>query len=437
MHKIGLIIAREYITRVKNKTFLLTTFLTPLGILLLIVVASLIMTTGSDDQKNIAVYDPSDVLNGSLDAGDHLHFKFENSEINNTIRRVEEGTFAGVLEIIPIQDTLASEYAVQYHSDDQLAIDESSSIKRAIEKKLRDFKLKALHIDIDALSKIDTKITINPITIKEDRKVSSMTTLVSSAIGGIVGYAMFFIILLYGAQVMRSVMEEKINRVVEVLISTVKPFQLMMGKVVGVGLVGLTQIILWVILIPIVIMIGTSLFGLNPEDLTQTTNIKGLNTMDQSETMVMAQQVLTELKGMDWHILIPLYLLYFIGGYFAYAALFAAIGSAVGEDINESNALTFPVMLPLIFSMYIGMSAVSAPHSSLAVWSSMIPLLSSVVMPVRLPFQPPIWQVLVSIVLMIIFTVFMIWLAAKIYRTGILMYGKRATFKEMARWIFQ
>ena len=216
----------------------------------------------------------------------------------------------------------------------------------------------------------------------------------------------------------------KINRIVEVLISSVKPFQLMMGKVIGVGLVGLTQILLWMILIPIVVFIGSAIFGLNPEDISQTTNIKGMQAIDQAQTMQFANQIMMELKEINWYYLIPMYLFYFIGGYFAYAALFAAVGSAVGEDINESNSLTMPIMLPLIMAMYIGMAAVTAPDSSVAVWASMIPLLSSVVMPVRLPFNPPWWQVGLSVVLLIVFTIFLVWIASKIYRTGILMYGK-------------
>ncbi|MBK8052654.1 MAG: ABC transporter permease [Saprospiraceae bacterium] len=211
----------------------------------------------------------------------------------------------------------------------------------------------------------------------------------SSVLGGIVGYAMFFIILVYGMQVMRSVMEEKINRIIEVLISSLKPFELMMGKVIGVALVGLTQIGIWMILMPLIMVIGTTLFGLNADNMSQiNTGNMPVEEMAMSSQDKIAQ-VFIEIKAMNWWKILPLTLFYFLGGYFAYSALFAAIGSAVGEDINEAQSLTLPVMMPLMFSMYIGFSAVNAPDSSLAVWSSMIPLLSSIVMPVRLPLILP------------------------------------------------
>jgi ABC-2 type transport system permease protein len=247
---------------------------------------------------------------------------------------------------------------------------------------------------------------------------------------------MFFIILFYGMQVMRSVMEEKINRIVEVLISSLKPFELMMGKVIGVGLVGLTQIGIWLILMPLIYIIGAALFGVNADGIgSLATNDMPIDQMALSSQDKISQ-VFFELKSMNWWLILPLTLFYFLGGYFAYSAIFAAIGSAVGEDINDANSLTLPVMMPLMFSMYIGISAVNAPDSSLAVWSSMIPLLSSIVMPVRLPFDPPWWQIAISVVSLIIFSVLVVWLAARIYRVGILMYGKKASFKELAKWVF-
>lgn len=231
-------------------------------------------------------------------------------------------------------------------------------------------------------------------------------------------------------------MEEKINRIVEVLISSLKPFELMMGKVIGVGLVGLTQIGIWLILMPIIFFIGTMIFGLNTESVghMHTGNIPVEDIAMSSQDKI--AQIFIEIKAMNWLKILPLTLFYFLAGYFAYSALFAAIGSAVGEDINDASSLTIPVMMPLMFSMYIGFSAVNAPDSSLAVWSSMIPLISSIVMPVRLPFDPPWWQIGISVISLILFSILLVWLAARIYRVGILMYGKKASFKELSKWIF-
>jgi ABC-2 type transport system permease protein len=233
---------------------------------------------------------------------------------------------------------------------------------------------------------------------------------------------------------MRSVMEEKINRIIEVLISSVKPFELMMGKVMGVGLVGLTQIGIWIILIPSLFFLGTLIFGIDLNAVpAMPASGAAEEVLNQQDKII---QILAELKGLNWWKILPLTLIYFFLGYFAYSALFAAVGSAVGEDINEAQSLTMPIMLPLIFAVYIGFSAVQAPDSSLAVYASMTPLLSSIVMPVRLPFDPPVWQIIISLASLIIFTIFLVWMAGRIYRVGILMYGKKASFKELGKWLF-
>ena len=434
MNKIWLVTQREYLTRVTNKTFILTTLLAPLGILVFMAAVVLVMSTGSDKAKIINVYDPSGLLQNEFKSRDNLTFKFSNESMDAQKTLYKEKKINGILELPPLTDSLAKSYVYKYHSDDQLAMDENFAIESAIGKKIRDFKLKKLNIDAKTLENLDTDVQAEPETILEDKKISSITTIVSSALGGIVGYAMFFIILFYGMQVMRSVMEEKINRIIEVLISSLKPFELMMGKVLGVGLVGLTQIGIWLILMPIIYFIGAALFGINTEAMPNPVN--DMNPEVAVTFQSKASQIFLELRSMNWWFILPLTLFYFLAGYFAYSALFAAIGSAVGEDINDANSLTFPIMMPLIFSIYIGFSAVNAPDSSLAVWSSMIPLLSSIVMPVRLPFDPPWWQIGISVVSLIIFTIFLVWLAARIYRVGILMYGKKATFKELSKWIF-
>jgi ABC-2 type transport system permease protein len=436
MNKIWLVTMREYFTRVKNKTFILTTLLTPLGLLVFFVAVGLVMSTGSDTVKVIQVSDANNLLDKKLDSRDNLSFVFTNESVETLKGKYKDGGFDGILEVVPFSDSLAKSFTVNYHSDDQLAMDENFAIKSAISDKIRDFKLKKLNLDEATLKSIDTDVTIQPFTILKDKKISSITTLVSSAMGAIVGYAMFFIILVYGSQVMRSVMEEKINRIVEVLISSLKPFELMMGKVLGVGLVGLTQIGIWMVLMPLILFLATSLLGID------ATNMDGMNTgnLPTEELMMSSKgkiaQILAEILSMNWYLILPLTLFYFIAGYFAYAALFAAVGSAVGEDINEAQSLTLPIMMPLMFAFYIGISAMNAPDSTLAVWSSMIPLFSSIVMPVRLPFDPPWWQIVISVVSLILFTIALVWLAGRIYRVGILMYGKKASFKELAKWVF-
>lgn len=434
MNKIWLVTGREYFSRVKNKTFILTTILTPIGFLVFFIIMGFIMGSGSDKKKTIAVHDSANILDGELKGRDNLVFEFSDLPMDTLKSKTTSKDYIGVLQLLPLVDSLSLSYEVLYYSDDQLALDETNSIERAISKKVRNLKLIKLNIDESTLKTLDTEVTIVPKTIEKEKEISSLTNVVSSILGGIVAYILFFIILIYGSQVMRSVMEEKINRIVEVLISSVTPFQLMMGKVIGVGLVGLTQIGIWIILIPIVYTIGSTFMGVDLQNVDAMTEMAN-STQGMSTAQAKISQVMIELLNLDWAKIVPLTLIYFFGGYFAYAAMFAAVGSAVGEDINEAQSLTFPIMLPLILAMYIGFSAVNSPDSSLVVNASMIPLLSSIVMPARLPFDPPWWQIGISILSLILFTIFMVWLAARIYRVGILMYGKKASFKELAKWM--
>ena len=440
MNKIWLIIKREYSTRVKNKTFLLTTFLAPLGIVVFMGALGFVMSSGSDDLKEIVVIDQSNLLEGEVKATKNIAFTFTKDNFDQSIEAYKEGANDGVLVISPLDDPTAATYTVNFHSDEQLALDESNRLERSISKKVRNFKLRELEISEELLSNLDTDISINPNTVKSDKKVTSMTSAVGGVLGGVVGYAMFFIILIYGMQVMRSVMEEKISRIVEVIISSVKPFELMMGKVIGVGLVGLTQITIWLLLSVVLFTVGSTFFGLDASSMTPSLDpevaAQAEAAMSSNSGKEKIAQVMTELAQLNWWKIIPLTLFYFLAGYFAYASLFAAIGSAVGEDINEANSLTMPIMLPLVFAVYIGVSAVQAPNSTVAVWGSMIPLLSSIVMPTRLPMDPPMWQIAVSVLSLIAFVIFFTWLAGRIYRVGILMYGKKASFKELAKWIF-
>ena len=435
-NNISIITSREYLTRVKSKTFLLTTFLTPLAIVLFIAVVGFIFSQGSDNVKDIVVLDKSGLAEGSLSTRDNLSLTFLNSDLETQIERHNNQEIDGVLEILPIVDVESSTYKAIYHSDGQLALDESNSIESALRKKIRKYKMVTFGIEESLLEKLDTDVSISPQTIKSEKKISSMTSVVGGALGAAVSYAMFFIILIYGSQVMRSVMEEKINRIVEVLISSVKPFELMMGKVLGVGLVGLTQIIIWVVLLAGILMILPMILGINPMEMPDPSTMG----LPPEATAQMPTEkigvIMAEIGSMNWLLILPLLIIYFLGGYLTYAALFAAVGSAVGEDIQEANSLTMPIMMPLMLAFYVGFAAMKAPDGTLAVWASMMPLFSSVVMPVRLPFDPPMWQIAVSVISMVLFMLFLVWLAARIYRIGILMYGKKASFRELGKWLF-
>ena len=437
MNKINLIIGREYWTRVKSKTFLLTTFLAPLGIVLIYAILGYLMTRGSDKVKNISIIDNAGLAQEiELNKG-NLIFTISSLSLQEEIERYEKEEIDGILEL-PVLDSSQNKYSIIYHSDKILALDESSSVRSMFRKEIRNFKIQALGIDQSRLELIDTDITLEPKTIKDtEKEISSITSRVSSGLGLVVGILLFFVIFMFGQQVMRGVNEEKINRIVEVLISSVKPLELMVGKVVGIGLVGLTQFAIWGIIMTALSVAATSFFGIDATGMSEIANNEvAAEIMADDGVKKQVANVIKELHAINWLLIIPLYFFYFIIGYLIYASLFAAVGAAAGDDINEAQALTMIAMMPLMAAFYIAISAAQAPDSSLSVWSSIIPFTAPVVMPVRLASNPPMWQIATSIVLCLVCVVFMIWLASRIYRVGILMYGKKASFKELGKWIF-
>jgi ABC-2 type transport system permease protein len=439
MNKILLIFQREYISRVFKKSFLLTTLLTPFAILLFVVIAGLIFSYDTDKEQTIIVSDPSELLSGELSSSKGLIFEFSNDDLESLKKRYDTASFSGILVVPPLDNIGTAEHTVYYYSDEKLSLESSNNITSKIRSKVRDYKIVQMGIDPAQLEMLSTRISLDPEPISPDTEdTSSMSTIIGSAIGGVMGYLMFFIILIYGMMVMRSVMEEKINRIVEIMISSVKPFQLMLGKILGVGAVGLTQILIWSILIPIFIWIANMIVGFSPNDIAELSQQPGVNLppgMEDSFAYNYANAV-EELKKINWLLIIPLFLLYFLGGYVIYTSLFAAVGSAIGDDLNEGNSLTAPLMLPIVFAVYIMFRVVALPNSSMAVWASIVPLTSPIVMPARFGADIPFWQIAVSVLVLVGFALFCVWIAAKIYRVGILLYGKKASFKELGKWIF-
>ena len=296
-------------------------------------------------------------------------------------------------------------YTVYYYASKQPGLSIQFKIKERVEDALRDFKIIKLNLDKVQISALDTKVILEPEPLsKDDADSSRLTSAIAAIIGMSMGFIMYMTVFIYGMMVMRSVMEEKMNRIVEVMISSVKPFQLMLGKIIGVGGVGLTQ-------------------GAAPE----------FNPDDMQAMVALAMK---EFNQINWWLIVPLFMLFFLGGYFLYSSLFAAVGSAIGDDMGESSSLTLPITIPVILALYIMMQSVESPDSSLARWSSMFPLFSPIVMPARLAFNPPWWEVALSLTLLIGTAMFFVWISGRIYRVGILLYGKKAGIKELVKWVF-
>ena len=434
MNNTWLVIQREYISRVKKKSFILTTLLTPLAILIFIAMSALIFSYKSDEKQRVIISDPGNLLEDTIVNSRRFEFEFSDVPIEELKQAYLETDIKGILLLPPLDSLSVTKYIAIFYSDDQLDVESNRFLKSRIGKRIREYKIIGLGLDKKSLESLTTDVEINPESVssgQEDR--SELTGIVASAIGGIMGYFMFFVIFLYGAMVMRSVSEEKISRIVELIISSVRPFDLMLGKIIGVGAVGFTQLAIWLVLIPVVTWIGTYFFGVSPSEMTDVG--VGYNPTDISESTQQIAGVLSELKAMNWLLIIPLFIVYFIGGYFIFAALFAAIGSALGDEINESQSLTLPVVLPVVLAVYIMFQVIREPHSTLAVWSSIFPLFSSIIMPARLAYDPPAWQILLSLILLLATVIFMVWMAGKIYRVGILLYGKKAGFKELWKWL--
>lgn len=436
MHKLWLIIKREYLTRVTSKTFLLSTFLTPLAFLVFFVIVGFIMGNKSDADKKVAIIDPANVLNKVMKDDHNLYFSFSEKPLAELKKDVKSGTFDGIL-MLPKQDTAETkEIKVFYYAENQLGLDAQSNLENQLADRISEHKIKMLGLDKTVLDNIKTNVTIDPEPISENqRDESSSAAAVGAALGTIMGIIMYMSVFIYGSMVMRSVMEEKMSRIVEVMISTVKPFQLMMGKIIGVGAVGLTQFTLWMILIPLVSMFVTLVFGFDPHQM-QSQAVAGAQSVDPDDMRMMVGKIMTEILNLNWWMIIPCFIFYFLCGYILYASLFAAVGSAIGDDLGESQSLTLPITIPVLLAFYIMFAAVRAPQSSMAVFGSIFPLFSPIVMPSRIVFNVPSWQLAVSMLLLLGTTIFMVWLAGRIYRVGILMYGKKASYKEIRKWLF-
>ncbi len=439
MNKLWLIIQREYLSRVKTKSFILTTLLGPFILGIFIVVVGLIFGYQSDETRDIVIIDEGNMLERKIKDTESFFFRFSDKTYTDIVAEKESKPFDAILVIPVLKEVADRKLVINYHSEDQLDIDGMLALQGIIGDKIRDYKIKELSLDSEQLDNLRTSITVNPEPLDPDDEeegaagATPITTVVGAIIGGFMGFVMYMIVFINGMMVMRSVMEEKTNRIVEVMISTVKPFQLMMGKLIGVGGVGLTQILVWAILIPLIVM-GTNLFfGFDTGQAIDLSEASGELNTDDLEIMV--AQVTAELRAVNWWLIVPCFVIFFLGGYLVYSSLFAAVGSAIGDDMAESQALTMPITIPVILALYIMFAAIRAPNSSLAVWSSIFPLFSPIVMPARLAFDPPAWQILLSIALLLATAWGAVWVSARIYRTGILMYGKKGSFKEIWKWI--
>ena len=433
MNKTWLIIKREYWTRVKKKTFLITTLLLPILVAGLIALVSY-LAVKSEQKQLIVIQDESSFFINKIDSTDEFYKTiYSQPKANESKKDFLERKDADILvHILPFKNNHPD--SVIIYKEGGVSLSAKSFISNELDKiyqikQMQDAGINKVQID----SINNSAMAIKSYDLENNKETSSE---IAMAMGYSMGFLMYIIIFIYGAGVMRGVMEEKTNRIAEVIISSVKPFQLMMGKILGIGLVGLTQFIIWLSLMGFMFLVSQIV---SPE----------MNAAMHSPIMQnpeMQQQALEQMNGefnpmiqnllhQNWGLIIGAFLFYFLGGYFIYAAMFAAVGSLVNEDPQEAQQLTLPVSLPIILGIIILQATIKDPNSPLSIFGSLFPLTSPIVMLGRIPYGVPTWQLISSMLLLIGGFILMTWISAKIYRTGILMYGKKPTLKEIIKWI--
>jgi ABC-2 type transport system permease protein len=438
MNKTWLIVKREYLSRVRKKTFILSTILMPLAFVG-VIGAVILITIKNIRNEKIAVVDPSGILKSNLEASKTVTYDFRTDV--DTSNFAAKG-FSGILypPYTAINQTpnfkIVTEKSLSRFANDRIEKD----ITQALESNIIADSLKIDPRRIDNLKKRAELISVESVKKEELGKATASNFNVASSIGYVTAFLIYITLIIYGVMVMRGVMEEKTNRIAEVVVSSVKPFQLMMGKIIGIGAVGLTQFLIWMVLI---FGISSVMMSFIPHELLVQMQQQGSQMPGSSEQTSEAMRTLASaqlnLSAINWPLIIGCFIFYFIGGYLFYASLFAAVGSAVNEDAQDAQSLTFPITMPIIIAILIMINSINDPTSTLAKWSSIIPFFSPVVMMSRVPFGVPstvsFWELGLSMILLVGGFLFTTWLSAKIYRTGILLYGKKPTWKEMIKWV--
>ncbi len=425
MDKIRLIIAREYLTRVRKKSFLIMTILGPILFAGLLILPTW-LASQDGEEKVIDVLDESGNFVGKFTDTESLVFNYIDEDLATAKERIPNETTFGLLYIPAVDIDKPEGIALYTLSNPSIAI--VRGIERTIQTEIEEIKLQRSGIDKETLSSLKADIDVNTISLSAGGEEKASSSGAASIAGYLGSFLIYFFIFYYGAQIMRGVIEEKTNRILEVIISSVKPFQLMLGKIIGVAAVGLTQFLLWVgLTLAISTLIG-SLFGMDQSMQNQMVSSGGQEVPMDEITGIMAS-----INALDIPLILSVFLFYFLGGYLLYGALFAAIGSAVDSDA-DSQQFMFPITIPLIFSIIVLGAVLKDPDGSLAFWMSMIPLTSPVVMMMRTPFGVPAWELALSMTLLIGGFFFTTWLAGRIYRVGVLMHGTKVNYKILVKW---
>src|SRR5690606_11917589 len=427
MGVLSLIIKREFISKVRNKSFIVMTFVSPI---IFVAVAALIgyLSSMKTEVKHIGIHDESGMFVNDFKSNESYKYH-DVSKVDPKILKdsVSQANYEGVL-FIPAKENLKDyEKAIEYVSEDSPSIGFIADVESKLSDKLMRQNLSSKGIDTVLLDQSKIDVTMHLTKASGEETVKGLNEM-KVAIGSAFGYLIMMFIIIYGNMVMRSVIEEKTNRIIEIIVSSIKPVQLMMGKIIGTTFAGILQFVIWAIVGMILLVIANTVFGLNTS--TPTTELAMETAKFANVKVYFAEFLKLPLLSM-----IAYFLIYFIGGYFLYSSLYAAIGAAVDNE-TDTQQFMFPVIMPLMLGVYIGFFTVmNEPHGTVATIFSMIPFTSPIVMLMRIPFGVPFYQIALSIALLFTTFIAIVWVASKIYRVGILMYGKKPTWKELVKWL--
>ncbi len=429
MRNLRLIINREYLARVRNKTFIVMTFLSPLIFVGMIMLIAYLSMLNSTEQKIMGIHDESGLFAAEFKDGEQvLYLDYSDKDLATARQEVLENEYFGLIHISEVSPIFGKP-EVEFFGKDTPGFGTIENIEKTISDKLTREQLIAKGIDVSEIDKARRNVSVEIQNFAGEHS-SKMSNYIKMFFGGAAGYLLMMFIIIYGNMVMRSVIEEKTNRIIEIIVSSVKPFQLLLGKVLGTSLAGITQFTVWVILGTVLLFGISSFLGIDPTNV-QTPASAAINGAAQPEI----NQLVVDILKLPYASLLSFFVVYFIGGYFLYSAIYAAIGAAVDSE-TDTQQFMFPIILPLILGIYVGFfSVVENPHGTVSTIFSIIPLTSPIVMLMRIPFGVPWWEIAISITLLIATNFTVLWLSAKIYRVGILMYGKKPTYKELYKWL--
>lgn len=435
MNHLPLIIKREYLTKVRNKAFIVMTFVSPLIFIALFTVVGYLSQINNNTERTISVLDESGYFSESFEEAESITYHFLNGvTLEAAKEQVEAQNNYGLLHISKFDSISKAVKNIAFYSSESPSLSIIGALESKIEKRLTNLNLESKNVDVAMINDAQVTVEINQENFSGE-KSSKLDSVVKLIFGGAAGYLLFMFIIIYGNMIMRSVIEEKTSRIIEVIISSVKPIQLMLGKIIGTSLAGVTQFVIWLIVGGVLMVMASMMFGIDFAAV-QTPQQEMMEQAMQNQNVTMEiQQFVTAFQHLPLLNLIIAFLLFFISGYLLYSSLYAAIGAAVDNE-TDTQQFMLPIIMPLVLAVYVGIfTVIEDPHGTISTIFSFIPLTSPVVMLMRIPFGVPLWQQALSLLILMSTFICTVWFAAKIYRVGILMYGKKPSYKELIKWI--